>query len=187
MALAHYKMARALWVTMAERAKDIYMPDVSYGDIPQRHGHWMVRIPALDTDLAAMEKKISEKSPNPKPTIAVLETLKQRVVRPTNESTHKAAASFRPGSELPITFSLSKSVPEVVLLFRHVNQAERWQHVAMKKAGDNYQASIPADYTNSPFPLQYYFELRTANAAWFYPGFNETLSNQPYFDIFKRS
>lgn len=61
LALTHYKKACGLWATMAERAKGIYMSDVSYGDIPQRHGHRMVRIPALDSDVAAMEKKIARR------------------------------------------------------------------------------------------------------------------------------
>jgi hypothetical protein len=43
-----------------------------------------------------------------------------------------------------------------------------------------YRAVIPAAYTQSPFPLQYYFEL---DSSAVYPGFNETLSNQPYFVV----
>ena len=32
------------------------------------------------------------------------------------------------------------------------------------------------------FALEYYFELRRdPDQAWLYPGFNATLSNQPYF------
>jgi hypothetical protein len=51
-----------------------------------------------------------------------------------------------------------------------------------------YSATIPAKYTNSAFPLQYYFAFqRGADAAWLYPAFNSTLSNQPYYAIAKRS
>jgi hypothetical protein len=36
--------------------------------------------------------------------------------------------------------------------------------------------------------LQYYFALqRGADAAWLYPAFNSTLSNQPYYAVAKRS
>jgi hypothetical protein len=36
--------------------------------------------------------------------------------------------------------------------------------------------------------LQYYFALqRGSDAAWLYPAFNPTLSNQPYYAISKRS
>jgi hypothetical protein len=48
--------------------------------------------------------------------------------------------------------------------------------------------AIPGDYTNSIYSLQYYFELqRRTDAAWLYPAFNATLSNQPYYAIAKRS
>jgi hypothetical protein len=53
----------------------------------------------------------------------------------------------------------------------------------MKKDGDRQSASIPASYTKSTYPLQYYFELRTTDAATLYPPFNATFSNQPYFAI----
>lgn len=75
----------------------------------------------------------------------------------------------------------------VQLNYRHVNQGERWRSVEMQSAHGEYRAAIPGEYTGSPFPLQYYFELRRENeAAWLYPGFNATLSNQPYFVVWER-
>jgi hypothetical protein len=44
-----------------------------------------------------------------------------------------------------------------------------------------YRGAIPASYTESPYPLQYYFELRDANGATLYPALSAGLSNQPYF------
>jgi hypothetical protein len=57
----------------------------------------------------------------------------------------------------------------------------------MARNHDSYGAAVPGDYTNSVYPLQYYFVLQRANAAWFYPAFNSTLSNQPYYAIAKMS
>jgi hypothetical protein len=59
------------------------------------------------------------------------------------------------------------------------------QHVE-SRSGDLHSAAIPAAYTDSPYPLQYYFELRTATAATLHPAFNPTLSNQPYYAIHLR-
>jgi hypothetical protein len=187
LALTHYKKSRASWAALAERAKAIYMIDVSYGDIPQRHGHWMDRIPALDADIAAMEKNVAEKNPNATSAATALQAAKMRVARPVSQGTHSPLKAFHPGSELSITFNGGAPASEVLLWYRHVNQAERWKSVVMKRSGGGYQSSIPADYTNSPYPLQYYFELRTAKAAWLFPGFDASLSNQPYFDIYERS
>jgi hypothetical protein len=192
LALAHYKKARATWAAMAERAKGIYISDLSYGDIPQRHGHWIDRIPAFDTDISAMEKRISQKSPNAKPATAAIHALSTRVTRPSTAAGHTPAKAFHPGSELPIDFAIKSSSaisPEAVdLWYRHVNQGERWKSVPIKvQAGGRYHAAIPSDYTNSPYPLQYYFELRSSKSAWFYPAFNTTLSNQPYYAISDRN
>ena len=56
-----------------------------------------------------------------------------------------------------------------------------------RAARASYSAAIPAAYTNSPYPLQYYFELHTATAATLYPAFNATLSDQPYYAIHLRA
>jgi hypothetical protein len=69
-----------------------------------------------------------------------------------------------------------------------VNQAERWVSVEMKNEGSKYLAAIPGDYTQSVYPLEYYFELsRGRESAWLHPAFNATLSNQPYYSISRRS
>ena len=59
----------------------------------------------------------------------------------------------------------------------------------MRLSDRQYRGEIAADYTQSPYPLQYYFEIRevsqTPSAGYprIYPGFNETLSNLPYFVV----
>jgi hypothetical protein len=189
-ALTLYKKARTAWVSMAERAKGVYMVDISYGDIPQRRGHWMDRIPAIDRDLAAMEARVGQKSANPKPAATAVGAATRRSERPSLPCTHNVPTAFHPGSELPIALSLmagSAAPAGVTLWYRHVNQAERWKSTPMQLQGGSYHAAIPAGYTDSPYPLQYYFELRSSKVAWFHPAFNATLSNQPYYDVAHRS
>jgi hypothetical protein len=78
----------------------------------------------------------------------------------------------------------SPKTASVRIYYRHVSQAERFVSVAMARNGGRCQATIPAVYTDSPHPLQYYFELRTASGeACLYPGFAKDLDNQPYFVI----
>jgi hypothetical protein len=70
----------------------------------------------------------------------------------------------------------------VKLHYRQVNQAERWHSVEMERDGRSFKATIPGAYTQSPFSLQYYFELhQSATAANIYPGFNQAFANRPYF------
>jgi len=47
-----------------------------------------------------------------------------------------------------------------------------------------WQATIPAEYTSTPYPLQYYFEISDGPAsANLNPGLGPELTNQPYFVV----
>ena len=177
LALLRYKKARSAWASMAERARNVYVSDVSYGAIPQRRGHWIDRIPAIDTDIAAMEKKVAEKNPNARSAAAAIQiatrAVTSPVMRPSVVCTHTPPAGFHPGSELPIAVAIpSPTVTGVALWYRHVNHGERWKSATMERAAGRYHTAIPGDYTSSPYPLQYYFELRSGKSAWLFPAFD---------------
>jgi len=54
----------------------------------------------------------------------------------------------------------------------------------MTQAGSSFTATIDGAYTDSPYPLQYFFEIRMeAGDAWMVPGYAPDLSNQPYYVI----
>jgi hypothetical protein len=70
------------------------------------------------------------------------------------------------------------------LYYRHVNQAERYQTLELQNRGERFHGVIPASYTQSQYPLQYYFELKQGHEkAWLYPGLEANLMNQPYFVV----
>jgi hypothetical protein len=98
---------------------------------------------------------------------------------------HAAPEQFSAGSPLVLSLTARENV-SVRLHYRHVNQAERWRSTDMSGVSGKSTAAIPADYTASPFPLQYYFELSRPDEAWLYPAFNTTLSNQPYYAVWRR-
>jgi hypothetical protein len=69
----------------------------------------------------------------------------------------------------------------VTLRYRHVNQAEPYEELAMTRVQDGWTGEIPVSYTDSPFDLQYFFDVHAGGAdAWLYPGFDEDLANRPY-------
>ncbi|HEX4064565.1 MAG TPA: hypothetical protein VHZ09_00975 [Acidobacteriaceae bacterium] len=190
LARSQYQEGRAAWATMAERAKGVYRADIGYGDVPMRRGCWMDRLPAIDVDLAAMQAAVEAKGGGSagqaekavhaamgRPTLPVLDML------------HTPAESFTPGQPLEVKLSapadLAPASTTVRLHYRHANQAERWQSVEMER-GPGYHGAIPAEYTQSAFPLEYYFEVQRGNEAWMVPGFNGTLSNQPYYAVWRR-
>ena len=183
-ALNAYQEARDAWAQLAERAKIIYAADVSYGQIPQRRGHWKDRLAAIDTDLAAMKAAVTAGPSNDHEDRAVLAVAMVPDRLPT-EAHHIPPERFAPGADLPVVLNGAGDA-SVQLFYRHVNHGERWQSMAMSQEGDSFRAAIPAAYTNSPYPLQYYFVLLKGTQAALYPGFNATLSNQPYFAVWKR-
>jgi hypothetical protein len=190
-AAAQYQTARNAWAAMASRAARVYRSNVSYGDVPKRRGHWSDRLPGIDTDLAAMRAKVQASPATQASRQNAAEAVRAatgRPGRPNPECTHIPPDIFQPGQQLAVNISSSAgSVKAASLCYRHVNQAERWASVAMNGQNGNFSCVIPAEYTNSEYPLQYYFELNDEKgSAWLYPGFNETLSSQPYFAVYKR-
>lgn len=192
-ATAHYQQARDAWAAMAERARSVYRANVSYGSIPRRSGHWSERLPGIDADLAAMKAKVQAHAvERTHPGSDLVEAVK--ALGPPQETritcAHTAPRRFTPGQALALSLAVSggEGRQAVRLRYRHVNQAERWRAVNAIAGNGVYAAAIPAEYTRSEYPLEYYFELQdTTGKAWMYPGFNKTLSNQPYFVVEKRS
>ncbi len=184
--LAMYRKARDYWSALADHARDIYEPDITVGELNVIRGHWLDRLPAIDEDIAFMAKIPGHIHP---PTVAqgvnVQSAIREALGRPMRGSAkcrHIPPDRFTPGEPLAIELSTEKTTGSVRLYYRHVNHAERFETTAMQSAGAHYRAVIPAEYTHSPYPLQYYFELKEApERAWLYPGFASDLSNQPYF------
>jgi hypothetical protein len=199
-ALEHYQKARDAWATMAERAKNAYRANVSYGSIPKRSGHWLDRLPGIDTDLAAMKAKIQVNTGETASRKAPLDGMKAIAgIMPGTvpvKCSHTPPERFTPGGALEVKLFVSgvtggegiKSVRSVRLRYRHVNQAERWNVLDVNGEDGAYAAAIPAAYTQSDFGLEYYFELADSKGSeWMYPGFNKALSNQPYFAVCNRN
>ena len=182
-ALAAYRKARATWAAMAERARKVYVADLTYGEIPVRRGHWVDRLPAIDQDLAAVEAAHFESAENGDRGAHAIAMATGRPVRASVKCTHEAPQGFRPGAAMPLVLTVHDAAPAAARLhYRRINQAERWQSLDMQGAGNQFRAIIPAAYTQSPFPLEYYFELRPAGASpTLHPGFDALFANQPYF------
>lgn len=187
LSLAAYRKARDAWANMAKRADNIYTTDISYGDIPIRRGHWADRVPEIDQDLSALEKFFADKPIQHSSAGKAIQQATQASPRPTVAVEHSVPDTFSPGKDLYLTITTSAIVTESTLWYRHVNHGERWLFAQMQKTNNAHSAYVPGHYTNSLYPLQYYFELHTTDAATLYPPFNPTFSNQPYYAIMSQS
>jgi hypothetical protein len=198
-AVGLYKKARAAWASFAAEAKSVYRSDVTFGPEYFQRGHWLDRLAAIDADLADMEKllnnqdaKQSSLSAKEKDTVerAIKAVLSEASAPPPHfpADAHIPIATFHRGQPLFIKFEhrANPKPTAIYLHFRRVNQGEIWQSTAMVLMQDTFRGQIPGRYADSPFPIQYYFEIGARSGAPFlYPGLgvSASLNTQPYFVV----
>jgi hypothetical protein len=183
-ALKAYRKARAAWAATRESAS-AYAADLSVSDRFDERGQWNDRLAPIDEDIAQMEQGLeSAKSVDDARVHAAVAEALGRPQRTITRCRHVPPPRFRRREALPIQIAVMGRAKAVRMYYRHVNQAERFESVEMQVQGGTYRAVIPAAYTDSPYPLQYYFEVReSAEKAWLYPGFAADLANQPYYVV----
>jgi hypothetical protein len=186
--LKAYRHAREIWFAFANEDGRVYTSDISFGPRPYQRGCWLDRVPAIDDDIATMAAKLDSLPENANKTALVRTAIQAALGRPQRDSiicTHVPPSHFVPGKDLPIVLSVEH--PESVsvhLYYRHVNQSERYESGELKEDNHKFQGIIPASYTDSKYPLQYYFEFRQGREkAWLYPGLGKDLMNPPYFVV----
>lgn len=187
-ALKLYRSARAAWAALAERARNVYMPDITVGEETHLRGHWLDRLAAIDADIADMVARLDQAKAGDARQDRVVSAVREalgRAARPSVPCRHAPPKAFNPGQPLRLELSFGNAQDiSVRLYYRHVNHAERFVAVPMQRQDGRFQAAIPAAYTESDYPLQYYFELREGpEKAWLYPGFAAGLACQPYFTV----
>ncbi len=191
-AVASYGAAVDAWRALSDCADGVYRDDLAFGLSANFRGHWRDRLPAIEADLAALREQLTDAPEDD-----------NRDVREPDAAgfldlwapadlhyDHDPPLGFQPGEGVHIELCVEgddvlKCTLEVSLRYRHVNQAEAYMAAGMAgKRGSRFQASIPASYTGSPYPLQYYFVLRDGpRRTWFYPGVGFPAGQQPYFVI----
>ncbi|WP_274650862.1 hypothetical protein [Paenibacillus humicola] len=190
-ALRLYKSAADSWRHLVSISKDVYKPDITFGYTPHVRGHWADRLQAIERDIEAMELKLREAKAAAEPAdegklAAAAPFLQDSRKKERMACRHEAPDHFRKGSALDVAVEVPDAPAglRINLHYRHANQGERYRLAEMSRTGDSFSARIPADYTDSPFSLLYYFEAKDDEGdAWLYPGLNEQLSNQPYYMI----
>ena len=183
-AIRAYRTARDTWAGLAKTAEGVYVSDITFGELPWLRGHWLDRLPAIDADIALLEKRLAAAtaSDNPKVATAIAEAV-GRPQRPRIAVRHRPPQRFQRRQPVELTLS-APGLISASLYYRHVNQAERWNAILMNRSGSTYIAAIPSAYSDSPYSLQYYFELKSApDRSSLHPGFPADLAGQPYYVI----
>jgi hypothetical protein len=186
-ALDQYRRARAAWAAFAEPAKDIYRSNITVGELPQLHGHWLDRLQGIDQDIALVAARlIGSKQSSADRVINVIRKVLDPPQRQSLKCRHTPPASFSPGQALAIELTFEEPITAVKFYYRHVNQAQRFTFTTMTVDVQRYRAEIPAAYTDPFYPLEYYFEVtKPDGVVQLYPGFSKDWTNQPYFVVRK--
>ena len=194
-ALKANRAARATWAELAAAANGIYRNDVTFGPEYFQHGHWQDRLAAMDDDIADMEAMLTLPTGNNTSALKTDPKLAEQAMRktlakrerdksPLSAGFHEPPASFRRGQPLVVEAHPIHATGGVRLRYRRVNQAEDWRMVEMEQAGKALRAEIPAAYTDSPFPLQYHFQIHAGDGvARLHPGLKPGWNGQPYFVV----
>jgi len=179
-ALNLYRKARTVWAQMAARTKVVYAADLSASDKVSERGQWADRLAGIDQDIAAMEARVAAAKMSSDSRVAsAIEHALSEARRELVPFRHTSPRGFR--AKAAVALEIAGRATLARLYYRHVNQAERWESVEMEGRDSSFHASIPAGYTDSPYPLQYYFELKQGpEKAWLYPGFDRDWMNLPY-------
>ncbi len=195
-AAKQYRAARDAWKEVAKLADGIYV-DITFGPSKQLRGNWSDRIAAIQEDIDLIEKQLSSgsgKESNSDSTVsanqiaAAIRSIYSPPKRPDFGCSHEPPKSLQPGKAVEIVLSAgndeSMRPANVQVRYRRVDQSQDWESIAMELVADGWRGRIPAAYTASPFPLQYYFVCATKDGACSqYPGLGDNLCAQPYFVV----
>lgn len=180
---AHYLEARRAWVDIIHTAEGVYQSDLAYGIQPWLRGDWAARLPGIDRDIDDLDYwYINDRDRHPDDPAtakAALDRLTAWRGRASVALDGDLPATFAPAQPLTIRIA-STGAGAATLHYRRVNQSELWHAVAMMPAGGGgFEATIPADYTATPFPLQYYVSLE-GDVPALAPGLSADLCSVPY-------
>jgi hypothetical protein len=186
-ALSCYRRARAAWAALVAREDGIYAADLSVSDRFSERGQWRDRLAGIDSDIAALEALTASATGNTDASIGA--AIAAALAQPSPRSApcvHTPPAVFHPNQDLSlaVTSAPGRSVTSVRCFYRRVNQAERYEETETRADGEAFRAIIPAAYTASPYPLQYYFVAMEGPAhAELCPGLGPELMNEPYYVV----
>ncbi|HYZ60948.1 MAG TPA: hypothetical protein VE650_00725 [Acetobacteraceae bacterium] len=171
------------WEGIVRLTEDVYPEDLTYGPQSWLRGSWQTRLHDIRdeaTDLQSMRSYGPHETvpPDARAQAAMAALTTRRPVRSLG-GVVDAPADFAAGEPLRVEIAVEPGA-EAMLHYRHVNQAERWQAAPMAVSAGRASATIPAEYTNSAYHLQFYVTTVLQGDVVIAPGLAPTLDNEPY-------
>lgn len=178
-ALGYYQTARDAYASILDLVDGVYQDDLRFGPEDSEHGHWKSRLPGIDADIANL--RVERDSVASNESHAAVPAAPARTAA-TNVS-HTAPVAFERGVPVDLSFSVAPGlkVSRAMLRYRHVDQSKPFEAIQMTEVDGRLAATIGAAYTETNYPLMYFFDIEFEDGTrCFYPGFDTDLANQPY-------
>ncbi|TDC98361.1 hypothetical protein [Actinomadura sp. 7K507] len=180
--------AHEAYAGIGELTAGVYRDELTFGHVLSERTHWSRNLDAMADDLHALrlecvraDEAASHGDDSGRPVV--------RETRPTLDGVRLAVPErFRRGAPLDVRLAAHPDVlvriTGATLRFRHLDQSKEWSETEMRRDGDEFTASIPADVTSTTFPVMCFAEVHlTDEAPALLPGFEPDLANQPYLVI----
>lgn len=189
-ALDYVRRSVTAWEGIAAISREVYDNDITYGPQSWMRGSWHSRLEEIRAEILDIEAS--------RGALKNYTGAGQGSTTPMRPEVQQALDAI--AERKPVTGRrLVKSVPDrvqageaftvrvddvfdepPVLHYRHVNQAERWVASTMTASDGAYLGVIPADYTKSPYHLQYFVTGMMDSGPVISPGLEGNLANEPY-------
>ena len=195
-AIDHVRRSVSAWETIAAISREVYHNDLTYGPQSWMRGSWHSRLEEIRAEILDLEASrgavkgytgagqggTTAMTPQVQ---HALDMLAGREPVAGQRLAVTAPAQVEAGKAFEVRVTGQFDSPPM-LHFRHVNQAERWSSLSMQSIGGQHVASIPADYTDSPFHLQYFVSGTVQDQPVLVPGLDGDLANEPYYTALHR-
>jgi hypothetical protein len=185
-ALACLRQARDGWKVAVDQSHEVYQDDLTFGPGPHMRGAWKDRLADIDREVKELATFALREWPEPDFDAAAAEramaVLSARGARGAADAAMSAPPTFRRGEAIEVSLTAPGAGTDAATLhYRQVHQGERWKSIPMLKGSDgSFSAAIPAGDADAPYHVQCFASLRDPISASVVPGFDATLSNQPY-------
>jgi len=103
--------------------------------------------------------------------------------RPSAALSGEYPQRYTRGKALTIAVRNPLKATTATLHFRHVHQGEIWAKTAMMPDAQGFSATLPAAFTASNYPIQFYVVFESGEGPILAPGLGNDLAGQPYVVI----
>jgi hypothetical protein len=189
-AAEHIRRGYLGWKSAADASKDVYQDDIAFGIQDYMRGSWTSKLSALLAEVYELDSwregdgpAYTHRGDAGRPYV---EGLENRVRTISSPLPLNFPAEFKAGEAITVALDDAGPHEAPVLHYRHVNQAERWSSVPMTGSAGKYSGTIPADYTDTNFHIQFYVTSLRDNSVLMIPGLAPDLSNEPYHTIMQQ-